>query len=175
MRSLCVFGRPYRCASLQPFWKLLTRDVRSYWKADCTTDFLGDTSPPPTFFPSSFGLLADGCQIKAGSHFSVLASLDWQLSKMAGKQIAQAVLKRPVFITTNKGRGVEEIAFRCGRVVVWRNHRKVPGAHIADRRTFGKKHQFFRFGHFRPFLDQCCRAQWILLVTNQRIKATYLL
>ena len=145
--------------------------------ADCTTYFLGDTSPPPppTFSPSSVDLLADGCQIKAGSQFSVLASLDWQLSKMAGKQSAQAVLKRPVFITTNKGRGVEEIAFGGGRVVVWRNHRKVPGAHIADRRTFGKKHQFFRFGHFRPSLDQCCRAQWILLVTNERIKATYLL
>ena len=29
-----------------PFWKLLTRDVMSYRQADCTTDFLGDTSPP---------------------------------------------------------------------------------------------------------------------------------
>ena len=27
-----------------PFWKLLTRDVTSNWQADCTTDFLGDTS-----------------------------------------------------------------------------------------------------------------------------------
>ena len=25
----------------------LTRDVTSYWRADCTTDFLGDTFPPP--------------------------------------------------------------------------------------------------------------------------------
>ena len=30
-----------------PFWKLLTRDVTSYWQGDCTTDFLGDTSPTP--------------------------------------------------------------------------------------------------------------------------------
>ena len=30
-----------------PFWKSLTQDVTWYWQADCTTDFLGDTSPPP--------------------------------------------------------------------------------------------------------------------------------
>ena len=30
-----------------PFWKSLTPDVTSYWQADCTTDFLGDTSLPP--------------------------------------------------------------------------------------------------------------------------------
>ena len=29
------------------FTKLLTRDVTSHWQADCTTDFVGDTSPPP--------------------------------------------------------------------------------------------------------------------------------
>ena len=28
-------------------WKSLTRDVTSYWQADCTTDFLGDTFPSP--------------------------------------------------------------------------------------------------------------------------------
>ena len=33
--------------TLLPFWKSLTRDVTSYWQADCTTDFLGDTFPPP--------------------------------------------------------------------------------------------------------------------------------
>ena len=37
MASLCL-----------PFRKLLTRDVTSYWRADCTSDFLGDTSPLPT-------------------------------------------------------------------------------------------------------------------------------
>ena len=34
--------------SSMPFSKSLTRDVTSYWQADCTTDFLADTFPPCT-------------------------------------------------------------------------------------------------------------------------------
>ena len=40
------FYPPLRWTICSPFWKLPTRDVTSYWQADCTTDFLGDTSPP---------------------------------------------------------------------------------------------------------------------------------
>ena len=47
-----------------PFWKALTRDVTSYWQAECTTDFLGDTSPPPLSIVFVFGCLEENLNRK---------------------------------------------------------------------------------------------------------------
>ena len=41
------FYPSFRWTLCSPFWKSLTQDLTSHWQAGCTTDFLGDTSPPP--------------------------------------------------------------------------------------------------------------------------------
>ena len=40
------FYPSFRWTLCPPFWKSLTQDLTSHWQAGCTTDFLGDTSPP---------------------------------------------------------------------------------------------------------------------------------
>ena len=52
-KSISVIKSKFLSASsmaslCSPFWKLLTRDVTSYWRADFTTDFLGDNPLPPS-------------------------------------------------------------------------------------------------------------------------------
>ena len=45
IKSKCLFVSAMN--TLLAILKSLTRDVTSYLEANCTTDFLGDTSPPP--------------------------------------------------------------------------------------------------------------------------------
>ena len=62
-----------------PFWKLLTREVTSYWHADCTTDFLGDTFPSLIIPFSGF---RSWCRNIRPS-LRCPCTIDWQFSRPA--------------------------------------------------------------------------------------------